>query len=58
MVAAWPGTEGAGKDMPGKIVLLFPDGEPEDAEELTRAGYAVYTADFETLPPELAEALS
>ncbi len=58
VVAAWPGTEGAGKDMPGKIVLLFPDGEPEDAEELTRAGYAVYTADFETLPPELAEALS
>lgn len=58
VVAAWPGMEGPGMDKPGKIVLLFPDGEPEDAEELTRAGYTVYTADFETLPPELDEALS
>ncbi|MDK6275108.1 DEAD/DEAH box helicase [Pseudoglutamicibacter cumminsii] len=48
VVAAWP----------GKVVLLFADSEPEDAEELTRAGYSAYTADFETLPPELAEALS
>ncbi|OFT41257.1 hypothetical protein HMPREF3160_08030 [Arthrobacter sp. HMSC06H05] len=58
VVAAWPGMEGPGMDKPDKIVLLFPDGEPEDAEELTRAGYTVYIADFETLPPELAEALS
>ena len=46
VVAAWPGTEGAGKDMPGKIVLLFPDGEPEDAEAVSYTHLTLPTSDL------------